>query len=1102
VKRIRYLRKKNDAVSAVIGTILIISIVMSSISFVMVFYIPQMERMKAFSQYESVNTQFSVLENSLSNLISNGDGSTEKNNVGIESGSLSLADKDEDRLIVMYANDGYDFNFSGLGDGDNNFILDMVDGQISQIKVRSSETTSNYSKFVPSVVPPPSADSPYEVKIYDFNDPDNKAYNTDQGTSNPLDPHTDIGSFSIYQADEYNNIKSDDSNRNLWDGYTTPPPYNKYANLLYFFKVDESPLSINRINFSWTGNDTFSNDGYFGLYIYNNDSFSWQELSKTSDDFSEKTLSFNLTPNDLGVDDFSSFINDSGYMIFAASGSKGPDEPTNNPPNEPNTPSPSDRAINQDINVDLSWSGGDPDEGDTVTYDVYFEAGDSTPDVLVSPGQSGTTYDPGSLSYETIYYWQIVAEDSYGETTTGPIWSFRTGSAPNRPPNEPNNPSPSDGSTIPLSISVDLSWSGGDPDAGDTVTYDVYFGINNPPALVEENHPSTTINTYDDLGIIFIRGATYYWKIVARDNHGATNEGDVWSFTVEGSVESVDFCRTLDCCCFPAGTKISMADGSYKNIENVKVGDVVKSYNEIAGLFENKKVLELESPVREGYYELFSDDKKIVEVTNEHPFYVKKSDGNICWCSIKPSVTHKYYPTIYNVQQLEIGDEIFNENGNWVELTDWNYIKGAVQTFNLKNIEETHTFFAEGLLVHNKELSTSHCLGPLNESNYWSDDNDIDFFDENSICFSDGFFGTIPSYGSNSLDSPLYNYKTLFSTNRGTNQPTISYLGNSDYISNSHFTLYENYLDLKVFYNSGEGISPSSSINVKPDKLCTEKSINFSWEGYDDTTDSEDLVYKYRLDPYHTSWQPSSWTSDTTVSYNDLPYGDYVFRVRARDEAMNIETFENIGINTYSFSIVESAQILNESTNPDDFPIDSNNGEVSLDVSNDISDFSHIELYDGNDVVGGVYVFDFIPLSWGLSSSSGIYSVYMENDAIFSSSGNNAYVMTKKPDGIYKNDGSFIFHVLQTVTSSDSAISFSGSGSLSLVSRLVENRVLEDSDIAKLKVQNFGKFADVWNDYYSEVHGFSSSDDVTLVCSDTENLVLVYSIIELDMESG
>jgi len=52
----------------------------------------------------------------------------------------------------------------------------------------------------------------------------------------------------------------------------------------------------------------------------------------------------------------------------------------------------------------------------------------------------------------------------------------RTGAEPidNNPPNVPSNPEPSNGSTN-VYISVDLNWTGGDPD-GDPVTFDIYFG--------------------------------------------------------------------------------------------------------------------------------------------------------------------------------------------------------------------------------------------------------------------------------------------------------------------------------------------------------------------------------------------------------------------------------------------------------------------------------------------------------------------------------------------------------------------------------------------------------------------------------------------------
>jgi parallel beta-helix repeat protein len=103
----------------------------------------------------------------------------------------------------------------------------------------------------------------------------------------------------------------------------------------------------------------------------------------------------------------------------------------NNPPNVPSNPSPPNNATAVPLNIDLSWSGGDPDVGDTVTYDVYF--GTSTSPLLVLDDQLGTTYDPGTLAYNTTCYWKIVATDSHGATTEGPLWDFTTQSesAPN-----------------------------------------------------------------------------------------------------------------------------------------------------------------------------------------------------------------------------------------------------------------------------------------------------------------------------------------------------------------------------------------------------------------------------------------------------------------------------------------------------------------------------------------------------------------------------------------------------------------------------------------------------------------------------------------------
>ena len=112
---------------------------------------------------------------------------------------------------------------------------------------------------------------------------------------------------------------------------------------------------------------------------------------------------------------------------------------SNNPPNTPSNPNPANHATGVDVNADMSWTGGDPDVGDTVTYDVYY--GTSSPPPSVATGQSATTYDPGTMSAGTKHYWQIVAWDNNGASTSSPIWDFTTAGGINNPPDKPQTPS-------------------------------------------------------------------------------------------------------------------------------------------------------------------------------------------------------------------------------------------------------------------------------------------------------------------------------------------------------------------------------------------------------------------------------------------------------------------------------------------------------------------------------------------------------------------------------------------------------------------------------------------------------------------------------------
>ena len=213
--------------------------------------------------------------------------------------------------------------------------------------------------------------------------------------------------------------------------------------------------------------------------------------------------------------------------------------PSNSAPAEPISPSPAHQATNQSTDANLSWSCSDPDS-DPLTYDVYFGTAANPP--RVQQDQNSTTFDPGQLDNEVTYYWKIVAKDDHSHSTEGSVWSFTTAPPGNQPPNAPSNPSPAH-QAINQSTVANLSWSCSDPE-GDPLTYDIYFGTSATPPRVSQSQAATSYNP----GALNAN-TTYYWKIVAKDDHSHSTESSVWSFTTRsggGNVEERDFNLTED----------------------------------------------------------------------------------------------------------------------------------------------------------------------------------------------------------------------------------------------------------------------------------------------------------------------------------------------------------------------------------------------------------------------------------------------------------------------------------------------------------------------------------------------------------------------------
>lgn len=201
-------------------------------------------------------------------------------------------------------------------------------------------------------------------------------------------------------------------------------------------------------------------------------------------------------------------------------GSCAKDDEINLAPGNVTLTTPSNNATNIALDAALNWQTTTDPDGDVVVYDVYFGT-DANPVNVASANQAGTSYAP-ILTANSTYYWKVVAKDPNGGSSQSATWSFST---LNNGPGSVVLTAPADEATD-IALDAPLSWDAvTDPD-GDDIVYDVYLGKEaTPTTIVSTDQEGTTYNA------TLVSGTTYYWKIVAKDDNGATSESVIWSFT-------------------------------------------------------------------------------------------------------------------------------------------------------------------------------------------------------------------------------------------------------------------------------------------------------------------------------------------------------------------------------------------------------------------------------------------------------------------------------------------------------------------------------------------------------------------------------------------
>ena len=150
--------------------------------------------------------------------------------------------------------------------------------------------------------------------------------------------------------------------------------------------------------------------------------------------------------------------------------------------------------------------------------------------------------------------------------------------------------------------------------------------------------------------------------------------------------------------CFIGKTSIIMGDETIKRIDEIKIGDIVKSEintSNVIGIDIHK----------EKEYTIYSINNSEAFVTAEHPF--KTTTG---WKAIDPLETFKTHGIESNI--LEIGDILITKEGT----EEVKSINQSTQTANIVynlQLDNEHVYYANKYLVHNNKLGGAWSLDDI-----------------------------------------------------------------------------------------------------------------------------------------------------------------------------------------------------------------------------------------------------------------------------------------------------------------------------------------------------------------------------------------------------
>ncbi len=208
---------------------------------------------------------------------------------------------------------------------------------------------------------------------------------------------------------------------------------------------------------------------------------------------------------------------------------KGPIWSFSLPPKTAYDPVPADGSGIAETTVTLTWTAGYGSKLHTVYFGDDY---DTVANAAVGTPAGTTSFDPGPLEAEKVYYWRVDEFDGAG-TYPGDVWTFTT-------PGAVGNPQPANSETD-VTMATVLNWTAAD----NAASHEIYLG-SDKDAVRSADTSSPEYKGARALGAesydagLLEADSTYYWRVDEVYNAN-TVKGPVWNFTVGAYLLVEDF---------------------------------------------------------------------------------------------------------------------------------------------------------------------------------------------------------------------------------------------------------------------------------------------------------------------------------------------------------------------------------------------------------------------------------------------------------------------------------------------------------------------------------------------------------------------------------